>query len=118
MALNNLFDDLPADDTEEVFTRLLDVKGFRLERIVSAGHATPAGEWYDQDDHEWVAVLQGSAGMRFHGESQVHVLKPGDFVEIPAHKRHRVEWTDRHQKTVWLALHFKEVASGPLNTIP
>jgi cupin 2 domain-containing protein len=108
MVIANLFDNLPVDVTEEVFDQLLEVKGFRLEKIVSAGQATPVGEWYDQDDHEWVALLRGSAGLRFHGESQVHVLKPGDYIEIPAHMRHRVEWTDPNEKTVWLALHFRE----------
>jgi cupin 2 domain-containing protein len=106
MTIRNLFDDLPADATEEMFTCLLEAKGFRLERIVSVGQATPVGEWYDQDDHEWVVLLRGSAGLRFHGESQVRVLNPGDYVEIPPHKRHRVEWTDACEKTVWLALHY------------
>jgi len=101
-------DDLPADAAEEIFTCLLEAKGFRLERIISAGQATPLGEWYDQDDHEWVVLLRGSAGLRFQGESQVHVLNPGDYLEIPAHRRHRVEWTDGREKTVWLALHFKD----------
>jgi len=106
MAMKNLFDNLTAGAEEEVFTRLLETKGFRLERIVSTGQATPAGEWYDQDDHEWVLLLRGSAGLRFEGESRLHVLKPGDYVEIPAHARHRVEWTDPSESTVWLAFHY------------
>lgn len=108
MTMGNLFEDHSAATTGEVLTRLLDAKGFRLERIVSTGQATPAGEWYDQDQCEWVMLLTGSAGLRVHGESRVRVLKPGDYVVIPAHKRHRVEWTDRNEKTVWLALHYNE----------
>jgi cupin 2 domain-containing protein len=34
------------------------------------------------------------------------VMRPGDYVHIPAHQRHRVEWTEPDQKTVWLALHY------------
>lgn len=79
--------------------------GFKLERIVSAGHSTPEGEWYDQDRDEWVILLTGSAGLSFEGEDGIRAMKPGDYVLIPAHTRHRVEWTDRHEKTVWLVLH-------------
>ena len=52
-------------------------------------------------------VLSGSAGLRFEDEEQPRKLHPGDYVNIPAHRRHRVEWTDPHQPTVWLALHYK-----------
>ena len=78
----------------------------RLERIVSIGHATPAGHWHDQDRDEWVLLLRGSAGLRFEGDAAAVTLRPGDHVLIPAHRRHRVEWTDAAEPTVWLALHF------------
>ena len=78
----------------------------RLERIISSGQATPAGQWYDQEQHEWVVLLSGAAGLRFEGEEGLRILSPGDFVNIPAHTRHRVEWTDEKQSTVWLALHY------------
>jgi cupin 2 domain-containing protein len=38
-------------------------------------------------------------------------LGPGDFVYIPAHQRHRVEWSDPQQATIWLAVHI-EAASA------
>lgn len=110
MVVRNLFDDLPFDATEEVFTRLLEAPGFRLEKIVSAGQATPPGEWYDQEDHEWVILLRGRAGLLFRGEPEVRVLQAGDYVDIPAHTLHRVEWTDAAAPTVWLALHY---TAGP-----
>jgi cupin 2 domain-containing protein len=106
MTIHNLFDNLDFAVAEEVFTPLLEGKDVRLERIVSAGQATPAGEWYDQDEHEWVVLLRGRAGLVFHGEPEVHVLEPGDYVNIPAHTLHRVAWTDETEKTVWLALHY------------
>ena len=88
---------------------------FRLERIVSAGQATPPGEWYDQDTHEWVALLTGGAGLRFEDEAEPRVLAPGDYLLIPAHRRHRVEWTDPEPPTVWLALHYSENRGQPVS---
>ncbi len=107
MELNNLFSQIPNSISEEIFEPLLETGHFKLERIISAGHTTPPGQWYDQDTHEWVILLQGSAGLLFAGEARVRVLHPGDYVHIPAHMRHRVEWTDAKQKTLWLALHYR-----------
>ena len=113
----NLFADLPADRSREHVQALLETgleRGLergrepgrvRLERIVSFGQATPAGEWYDQDADEWVALLQGGAGLLCEGEAEPRVLAPGDWVLIPAHTRHRVAWTAPDGPTVWLALH-------------
>jgi cupin 2 domain-containing protein len=101
----NLFADLPrALDTERADT-LLAGGPFRLLRIVSTGQATPPGEWYDQDDDEWVVVLRGSAGVRFADEPGTRRLVPGDWLLIAAGRRHRVEWTTPDGPTVWLALH-------------
>ncbi|MBI2486220.1 MAG: cupin domain-containing protein [Deltaproteobacteria bacterium] len=105
MKVNNLFSNL-SDSTMEVFEPLLETKHFKLERIISSGQATPPGEWYDQDTDEWVILLSGSAGLLFEGAEEVYVMNPGDYVHIPAHRRHRVEWTDIKQKTVWLTLHY------------
>jgi len=102
----NLFAPIPPHIAEEIFQVLLETKNFRLERIVSTGQATPPGEWYDQDTHEWVVLLTGGAGLRFEDELEPRVLRPGDHLLIPAHCRHRVEWTDTVEPTVWLALHY------------
>lgn len=104
----NLFANLPQSLPEEVFQEILHGENFRLERIISCGQATPAGQWYDQEQHEWVVLLSGAAGLRFEGEESLQVLHPGDFVNIPAHARHRVEWTEENQHTVWLALHYSK----------
>jgi len=105
--VNNLFSGIPQEIPQEIMEVLLKTPDFHLERIVSNGQATPPGQWYDQDTHEWVALLSGSAGLLFAGEDEPRVLRPGDYVLIPAHCRHRVEWTDPEEKTVWLALHFR-----------
>ena len=89
----------------ELVEVLLDDAGLTLERIVSTGQATPPGRWDDQERDEWVVLLRGSAALRVEGEPDPLVLGPGDWVEIPAHCRHRVEWTDPAGPTVWLALH-------------
>ena len=107
-AHGNIFAQLPELLPEEVFQQLEQGKEFKLERIVSQGHATPADQWYDQTQHEWVILLSGSAGLRFEDEENLRELRPGDFVDIPAHKRHRVEWTALNETTVWLALHYSK----------
>jgi cupin 2 domain-containing protein len=107
MVIKNLVDDLPVARIEgELFETILDTKAFKLERIVSTGQASPPGEWYDQDRDEWVLVLAGQAGLLFEGDREAQVLRPGDSLMIPAHHRHRVEWTAADTETVWLALHF------------
>ena len=102
--MTNLFADLPAALPEELVGTLASSVHVRIERIVSQGHASPAGFWYDQDENEFVVLLQGAARLRF--EDGVVEMMPGSFVDIPAHRRHRVEWTDPVQVTVWLAVFY------------
>jgi cupin 2 domain-containing protein len=103
----NLFADLPALAASEDIEALATLGGVRVERIVSPpGSASPEGFWYDQSWAEWAAVLAGSAGLLFEGQSRPHRLGPGDHVLIPAHQRHRIAWTDPRAPTIWLAVHF------------
>ena len=104
----NLFADIPSRLPDEIIERLLSAPGVRIERIVSLGHASARDFWYDQDHHEWVVLLQGAARLRFENEAQALDLKPGDCLDIPAHCRHRVEWTDPTTPTIWLAVHYGE----------
>ena len=106
MMLSSIFSNIPDSIKEEIFETLLKANHFKLERIISTGQATPSGEWYSHDSNEWVMLLSGSAGLLFEGGEEVLVMNPGDYVHIPARQRHRVEWTDTDQKTVWLALHY------------
>jgi cupin 2 domain-containing protein len=110
--MKNLFKDISELVPNEVFEVIIENKDIRLERIISCGHATQPGEWYDQDSDEWVFLLQGSAGLRFEDEKHTRTMNPGDYIHIPARKRHRVEWTDPAQKTIWLALHCKAEKLG------
>jgi cupin 2 domain-containing protein len=108
MNIGNLFADIPMVLDEELFETISATGSHRLERIVSSGHATPAGEWYDQDWDEWVVLLKGRAGLLVEGEAAVRELLPGDYILLPAHLRHRVEWTATDSETIWLALHFSD----------
>jgi cupin 2 domain-containing protein len=101
----NLLADLPAASGSEHTDALLSAPGVRIERIVSRGQASPPGFWYDQAQAEWVLVLAGSARLRFADEAEARALGAGDYVLIPAHRRHRVEWTHPAVPTVWLAIH-------------
>jgi cupin 2 domain-containing protein len=102
----NLFSDLARRLPEEVVETLAEAAEVRIERIVSHGHASPPDFWYDQDQNEWVLVLKGAARLRFEDEEEAVEMEPGDFLNIPAHKRHRVEWTAPNEPTLWLAVHY------------
>lgn len=104
----NLFEPIPASIQEELFTELLSADGIRVERIVSSGQSSPAGFWYDQVENEWVLLLEGSATLAFQDRPAVH-LNPGDYLNIPAGCRHRVEKTDPNGRTVWLAFFYKNL---------
>ncbi|ABU74782.1 MULTISPECIES: cupin domain-containing protein [Vibrio] len=101
----NLFKDLPSDLSEEVFEDLLTHKQLRIERIVSKGQTTSEGEWYDQEEHEWVLVLQGTGELTYE-DGSVKRLETGDHLNIPAYTKHRVSWTDPEQETIWLAVFY------------
>ena len=107
--MTNLFADLSLHLPDELVTTLLEAVNVRIERIVSHGHVSPDGFWYDQDQHEWVIVLRGAARIRF--EDRTIEMKPGDFVNIPAHQKHRVEWTTPAESTIWLAVFYGEAAT-------
>ena len=100
----NLLRDLPDARADEVIDGLVAAPGVRIERIVSHGQASPPGFWYDQEEAEWVLLLQGAARLRFADEPAPRLLGPGDHVHIAPRRRHRVEWTDPQQPTVWLAV--------------
>jgi cupin 2 domain-containing protein len=106
LSAGNLLARLPqSPEANERVDTLLDRADFRIERIVSTGQVTPAGEWYDQAADEWVLLVSGRARLEIEGEGVERELGPGDYVFLPAHCRHRVAWTDPDQATVWLAVH-------------
>lgn len=98
----NLLAEIPASLPQELLQTLLERPGLRIERIVSHGHASPPDFWYDQEEHEWVLLVQGAARLQF--EDRTVELLPGDYRYIPAHQRHRVAWTTPDEATIWLAI--------------
>jgi cupin 2 domain-containing protein len=101
----NLLRDLPDARAAEIVERLGGRGAVRIERIVSCGQKSPDGFWYDQAEAEFVAVLAGAARLRF-ADGDVLALGPGDCVDIPPHRRHRIDWTDPDTPTVWLAVFY------------
>jgi len=106
METGNIYSNIPETLPQELFEEITQGGSFKLERIVSKGHATPEGEWLDQDKDEWVILLKGSAGLTIEGKKITMTMRPGAYVYLPAHTKHRVEWTDGEGETVWLAIHY------------
>ncbi|WP_347987181.1 cupin domain-containing protein [Methylomonas sp. AM2-LC] len=101
---SNIFTDIPAALKQELFQTLLSTPTLKIERIVSKGHNNPSDFWYEQSQDEWVLILQGQARLQFSDQHYVE-LATGDYLLIPAHCRHRVDWTIADIETVWLAIH-------------
>jgi len=89
---------------EEFFETILSGRNIRVERIISTGQTSPPGFWYDQNNDEWVALLQGEARLAWP-DGRTQTLRAGDWLFIPAHERHRVEWTSQESACIWLAIH-------------
>ncbi|MDQ6999088.1 MAG: cupin domain-containing protein [Mariprofundus sp.] len=107
MEPTNLFTNTSVEMNQEVVERILHGKTFRLERIVSNGQCSEQALWYDQKEDELVFLLSGEARLQFECDDTLLTLKPGDYVHIPAHQRHRLDWTSPDEASVWLALFFK-----------
>jgi cupin 2 domain-containing protein len=104
MIIENIFSNIPNTISNEIFDRIIQIKNITIERILSKGHASPTNFWYDQEKNEWVIVLKGHARLKF--EDEIVEMKPGDYITIPVHCKHRVEWTDPKKETIWLAVYY------------
>ena len=106
MATTNLFDVDHGQLDSEIIEEIIAADSVRIERILSRGQASPTNDWYDQDENEWVVVLKGHGRLLFDDGTK-RDLSAGDCVNIPAHRRHRVAWTDPDQPTIWLAVFYR-----------
>lgn len=97
---DNIFSSIPETLGAEITQQILTSQDIRIERILSHGHTT---DWYDQVEDEWVIVIQGAAQLLFADGRRV-MLVAGDYLNIPAHSKHQVSWTDPQQVTIWLAV--------------
>lgn len=102
----NIFANLPTALPEEEILPLHTADNLRIERILSTGQSSPPGFWYDQQEHEWVMVLQGEGVVEF-ADGRLVTLSPGDHLHIPPHARHRVKATSQKESTLWLAVFWK-----------
>lgn len=102
--MTNIFDLPPSLPDKELFESLVSNDKISIERIISTGQTTPPGEWYDQDRDEWVILLQGAASLTFDAGRQIKLVA-GDYLFIPAHQKHRVEYTSSNPPCIWLAVH-------------
>ena len=107
LVIGNLRLAIPHVLPEELFNTLAKGNGTRIERIVSHGHSSPPGSWFDQDEHEFVLVIQGRARLELAEQGELD-LRAGDYLVLPPHLKHRVSWTDPQQDTVWLAVYWTE----------
>ncbi len=103
---DNIFNDIPQKSAEEIFETLVKAGDVRIERIISTGQSSPENFWYDQNENEFVILLEGSAQLKFD-DGEIIDLKKGAWTFIPAHKKHRVEKTDEKTPSVWLAFFWK-----------
>ena len=108
--IKNIFSGIKTRSPEEIFETIIRTNQFKIERIISGGQSTDKRKWYDQDEDEWVILLRGSAGLLFESNNEEIIMKPGDYVNIPAHQKHRVEWTDANEETIWLAVRYQNEA--------
>lgn len=88
----------------EKFEQIVSGKNIQIERIVSTGQTTPSGQWYDQELDEWVILLQGESELSYTDYTRIKI-KAGDYLLIPAHTKHRVEYTSIEPACIWLAVH-------------
>jgi cupin 2 domain-containing protein len=105
---DNLEDGIPAALPHELVTTLVQAEGVRIERVVSRGHASPPGFWYDQAEDEFVLLVEGEAGLELEGQPEVR-LRRGDWLVLPAHARHRVAWTAPDRDTLWLCVFYRAI---------
>jgi cupin 2 domain-containing protein len=107
MKISNIFDTSKVKITsdKEHFEALCKGTHARIERIISRGHTTPDGQWYDQSQDEWVMLLQGKAAITFFDGKQTE-LTAGDHLLLPAGIKHRVSYTSKDPDCIWLAVHF------------
>jgi len=106
----SIFADIPKQLPAELCQTLLKTPAVRIERIVSKGHCSAADFWYDQAQDEWVIVIQGLARLSFWDGAAID-LAEGDYLLIPAHCKHRVEWTSPGKETIWLAIYLGDAVN-------
>jgi cupin 2 domain-containing protein len=102
----NIFEHANTYLDKELIENIVNSAVIRIEKIVSKGHVSPDGFWFDQDENEFVILLQGEAALEFEDNNIVY-LKKSDYIVIEKHKKHRIIYTSKNTLTVWLAVFYK-----------
>ena len=102
----NIFSDIPQHLPNEIFQTIINTSSCKIERIISKSHSSPKDFWYNQDQNEWVIILKGQAQIEFEKDKKVVKMKTGDYINLPAHCKHRVKWTHPEKETIWLAVFY------------
>jgi cupin 2 domain-containing protein len=102
----NIYEQLHPAKNKEIFEKIVEKNGVKIERITSLGQATPEGKWLKSKRNEWVILLKGKAKLRFRFTEDVIKMKPGDHIFIPGGTMHRVEWTTSKEKSIWVEVMF------------
>lgn len=92
---------IPSKSSKEMFELVLKNKDIKIERIISYGQTSDKDFWYDQDEDEFVLVLEGNAKIRYDN-GEIFELEKGSSLYIKAHTKHQVIYTAN--PTVWLAV--------------
>ncbi|MBF0430791.1 MAG: cupin domain-containing protein [Fibrobacteria bacterium] len=103
--MNNFFTNIPNQLDKEVMENIFTSQNIRIERILSRGQTSPEQGWYDQDENEWVMVLEGAGILLFETGKQI-TMEKGDYLHIQAHEKHKVSWTTPDDTTIWLAVFY------------
>jgi cupin 2 domain-containing protein len=105
MKTTNIYENIPKELKNELFETLISSKDIKIEKIVSQGHTSVKSGWYDQDTNEFVILLEGEATLSFEAGEDIRLQK-GDYINIPAHKKHKVSYTSTDPKCIWLAIFY------------
>lgn len=100
----NIFDEIPIDKSEEKFFEIFKNEKIKIEKIVSNGQKSPENFWYEQEESEYILLLEGFAILEF-GDFEVE-LKKGDCLNIKAMQKHRVKFTSQTEPTIWFAVFY------------
>ena len=111
--MSNIFTlpDNLADQEKEIVEVLASGEQVTIGRILSAGHCSAPGFWFDQAHDELVVLVQGQAQLTF-ADGEVCQLQAGDTLFIPAHRQHRVEKTSSDPPCIWIAVQGKLWSRG------
>ncbi|WP_210459084.1 cupin domain-containing protein [Vibrio crassostreae] len=102
----NIYADIPSSLPNEMFNALISNENIRIERILSHGHSSPEEGWYNQDENEWVMVLEGQGVIEFD-DGRVVTLSKGDYINIAAREKHKVIGTVENVVTIWSAVFYR-----------